>query len=160
MDQHCSAKRTQVMTDPDGPARDDGVLESLVVGLGHDAEPAEGGSTFSPDHKAEGPGSLPGRRPGTHLASAPSPTAGPAAVILDCGTSRHPNFTHVLLISPAAPHVLGEHGASRLGEVINTIAGVSAFEWEGGDHLHLLAPNFGHADLLREARVIVAHMLA
>lgn len=148
------------MTDPRGPARDDGVLESLVVGLGHETDPADSQDEFSPDHEVEGPGNLPGRRPGTHLASAPSPTAGPAAVILDCGTSRHPDYSHVLLISPAAPHVLGEHRASRLGEVINTIAGVDAFEWEGGDHLHLRAPDFAHSDLLREARVIVAQMLA
>jgi len=148
------------MTNPRGPEREDGVLESLVTGLVHDGDPASGQSEFAPDYEADEPEHLPGRHPGTHLASAPSPTAGPAAVILDCGTSRHPNFTHVLLISHAAPDVLGEHPASRLGEVISTIDGVSAFEWERGDHLHLRAPDFSHADLLREARVIVAQMLA
>lgn len=154
------------MTDPRGPARHDDVLESVVAGLDQKGDPASGSSDFSPEHElsfapaAQDPAPLPGRKPGTHLASAPSPTVGPAAVILACGTSRHPHFTHVLLISPAAPDVLGEHRASRLGEVINTIAGVDAFEWERGDHLHLRAPKFAHDDLLREARVIVAQMLA
>ena len=148
------------MKDPREPARDDDVLESLVVGLGHETDPASERGHFSPDHEADVPDHLPGRQPGSHLASAPSPTAGPAAVVLACGASRHPNFTHVLLISHAAPDVLGEHRASRLGEVIATIGGVGAFEWERGDHLHLRAPDFSHEDLLREARVIVAQMLA
>lgn len=148
------------MTDSHGKARHDGVLESLVVGLAREVEPGTREGEFAPDHQVPGPGTLPGRKPGTHLAPAPSPTAGPAAVIVDCGTSRRPSFTHVLLISPAAADVLGSHRASRLGDVINTITGVNAFQWEGVDHLHLRAPDFTHTDLLREARVIVAQMLA
>lgn len=148
------------MTQSSRDRRSDGVLENIVSGLSHGEDSHAPDDGFIPGHNQTSNGELPGRRPGTHLAKAPSPTAGPAAVILDCGTSRHPDFTHVLLISPAAPDVLGEHRASRLGEVINTINGVSGFEWERGDHLHLRAPDFSHEDLLREARVIVAHMLA
>ena len=148
------------MTHSDSDRRSDDVLENIVTGLSHGEDSHVRDSGFVPDHDGPPEGGLPGRQPGTHLAKAPSPTAGPAAVILDCGTSRHPDFTHVLLISPAASDVLGEHRASRLGEVINTIDGVNGFEWERGDHLHLRAPDFSHEDLLREARVIVAHMLA
>lgn len=140
--------------------RSDDVLGNIVMGLSQGEHSHVRGSGFVPDHDEPPDRDLPGRQPGTHLAKAPRPTIGPAAVILDCGTSRHPNFSHVLLISPAAPDVLGEHRASRLGEVINTIGGVNGFEWERVDHLHLRAPDFTHQDLLREARVIVAQMLA
>lgn len=148
------------MSQTPGGDHTDAVLEDVVAGLSHGENLHEHDNSFAPNRREVPDGDLPGRKPGTHLAKSPSPTVGPAAVILDCGTSRRPTFSHVLLISPAAPHVLGEHGASRLGEVINTISGVEGFEWEGDTRLHLRAADFAHADLLREARVIVALMLA
>ena len=148
------------MTHSGGAAGGDRVLEDLADGLARDAELAALGGTFAPDRKVTAPGGLPGRKPGTHLAAAPTPTTGPGAVILDCGTSRRDSYTHVLLVSPATKDILGTRKADRLGDVLRTLPGVTDVEWEGIDHLHLRAPEYAHADLLREARFIVAQMLA
>lgn len=148
------------MTHSGGDDGSENILEGVVTGLSEGGGSRVDDGGFMPQRKESVDGNLPGRQRGTNLAKAPSPTAGPAAVVLECGTSRRQDFTHVLLISSTAPEVLGEHQASRLGEVINTIDGVDGFEWESGTHLHLRAPDFSHESLLGAARVIVAQMLA
>jgi hypothetical protein len=51
--------------------------------------------------------------------------------------------------------VLGSAAAERIGEIVGTVDGVTAYDWEGLDHLHLRAPGMAHADVLREARAAV-----
>lgn len=160
MEKDILADGTNVKTHPGGAVHRDRVLENLAEGLAHDADGAVCGRTFAPNRNATAPGELPGRKPGTHLAAGPTLTSGPGAVIFDCGTSRQGDFTHILLVSPAAKDVLGDRRANRLGDVLGTIPGIEAVQWEGIDHLHLRAPDFEHTDLLREAHVIVAQMLA
>ena len=148
------------MTHGGGAADGDRVLEDIAQGLARNADSTAHTEDFAPKRKDAAPGELPDRTPGAHLEDAHTAPTGPGAVILDCGTSRHPDFTHVLLISPTAKDVLGQPRANGLGDVVGSIPGVEAFEWEATDHLHLRAPNMAHADLLREARTAVSQLLA
>ena len=107
---------------------------------------------------------LPGRTPGSALAeqvqAASQAVPGPRSIILDCGISRRPGFTHVLCISPAAESILGSDGFARLGEIVGRVYGVMSYEWEGIDRLHLVAGDLPWADLLAEAREALAVFMA
>lgn len=96
---------------------------------------------------------LPGREPGQALSEARTrSTVGPRALILDCGTSRLPGYTHVLWISPAAEAMVGSRLMDDLGVVMGRVVGVEAFAWEGLERLHLRAPGLAWDELLREAQ--------
>lgn len=116
----------------------------------------DGGGTFEPvrrDPEATLQ-RLPGRVPGEALATDPAEAMppGPRAIILDCGTSRLPNYTHVLWIAPIAESVLGSSGFERLGEIVGRVFGVTGYEWEGIDRLHVAAGDIAWAELLAESR--------
>lgn len=130
-----------------------GALEHLADELRHDAD------SFTPDVESA-PQDLPGRRRGAALAREDKPATGAAAVLLDIGTSRREGSTHVLWVAPSAESLMGSHLFERLGERIGAIDGVTSFEWEGLDHLHVRAPGRDHAELLDDARAIVAQLLA
>ena len=128
-------------------------LEDLAEGLRADAdafEPSVAGDSHS----------LPGRRRGASLESQPVPAVGPAALIIDCGTSRQDGFSHVLWVSPSIEAALGSHVAERLADAMGTVDGVTGYEWEGIDRLHLRAPGRDHGELLREARAVVERLAA
>ena len=136
----------------DSDAQSSDALEHLADELGHDA------GAFTPDVEST-PRDLPGRRRGEALATENRPTSGPAAVLLDIGTSRRDGFTHVLWVSHLAESLLGADAHAELGQAIGTAAGVRGVEWEGADHLHVDAPDRDHAELLRDARAAVAELL-
>ncbi|MDN4480334.1 hypothetical protein [Demequina muriae] len=136
----------------DRDSHDSDALEHLADELGHDAD------AFTPDVEST-PRDLPGRRPGAALASEARPTTGPAAVLLDIGTSRRDGFTHVLWVSHLAESLLGPQGYDELRDTVGTTAGVRNVEWEGADHLHVDAPDRDHEELLRDARAAVAELL-
>ncbi|NTV40635.1 MAG: hypothetical protein HGA51_11865, partial [Demequinaceae bacterium] len=101
-------------------------LRSLTHRLG------EGTSRYSPAaHDARD--GLPDRTPGEALNKPPKLAVGPRAVILDCGTSRAPGYTHVFLISPSAEAMIGSYMIDNLGVIIGRVVGVEAYSWEGAD---------------------------
>lgn len=119
----------------------------------------DGASRYAPvekDHADE----LPDRTPGEALSREPRGLVGPRAVILDCGTSRVPGYTHVLLIAPSAELLLGSHVITQLGAVVGRVVGVEAYHWEGNDLLHVRAPGLEWDGLLREAQDALADYLA
>ena len=129
------------------------------------AELGEGGS-FEPARRdakltAE---NLPGRVPGeaARLSNEESQQqlTGPSSVILDCATSRIAGYTHVLWIAPTAESVLGSSGFERLGEIVGRVYGVTSFEWEGIDRLHVAAGEISWSDLLAESRDALAVYMA
>jgi hypothetical protein len=119
----------------------------------------DGASHYAPrenDHADE----LPGRYPGEALSRETRMPVGPRAVILDCGTSRAPGYTHVLLIASSAELLLGSHVMTHLGTVVGRVVGVEAYHWEGNDLLHVRAPGLEWDGLLREAQDALADYLA
>ncbi len=121
---------------------------------------ADGSREFLPrDHDAAP--ELPSRTPGHALASAPRPPVGPRAVILDCGTSRMPGYTHVLWIAPNADSMVGSHVVEQLAFIVGRVVGVEAYAWEGNDRLHVRAPGLAWEDLLSDAQDALAlHLTA
>ena len=107
---------------------------------------------------------LPGRVPGESLEAETREGAttapGPRSIILDCGTSRADGYTHVLWISPSAESVLGSDGFARLGEIVGRVYGVTNYEWEGLDRLHVSAAGLAWEDLLAESREALAVYMA
>jgi hypothetical protein len=107
---------------------------------------------------------LPGRvgRPGVgeRVHDHPDSPPGPRSVILDCGISRLDGYTHVLWIATSAESVLGSEGFARLGEIVGRVYGVTSYEWEGIDRLHLAAGDIAWADLLAESREALAVYMA
>lgn len=103
---------------------------------------------------------LPSRAPGEALARSPRVSVGPRAIIIDCGTSRQPGYTHVLWIAPDAELMLGSHVMDMLGLIVGRVVGVEAYAWEGSERLHVRAPGLGWEDLLREAHDVLANHLA
>jgi hypothetical protein len=85
---------------------------------------------------------------------------GPRSVILDCGISRLDGYTHVLWISTSAEAVLGSDGFARLGEIVGRVYGVTSYQWESIDRLHLAAGDIAWADLLAESREALAVYMA
>ncbi|MDN4472204.1 hypothetical protein [Demequina zhanjiangensis] len=122
--------------------------EEWRPGSGSDAEAAQAAVPLA---------SLPGRRPGEALETRTHPAAGPRALIRDCGTSRHPGRTHVLLVSEQAPLVLAT-SFDRLGQAVADRLGSDGFAWEEGVHLHVTAPGRVWEDVLRTARDAVAEL--
>jgi hypothetical protein len=85
---------------------------------------------------------------------------GPRSVILDCGISRLDGYTHVLWIATSAESVLGSAGMARLGEIVGRVYGVTSYQWEGIDRLHVAAGDIPWADLLAESREALAVYMA
>ncbi len=119
----------------------------------------EGTSSYSPAEVDPNEG-LPGRTPGAALNAVPPMPVGPRSIILDCGTSRMPGFTHVFLTAHGAGALLGSHTMDSLGPIVGQLPGVDSFEWEGEDRLHVHAPGLDWEDLLRDAQDAVAAYLA
>lgn len=152
-----------MMTSRGEGAIDTAALQILRVGLGDDAR------AYAPDDAPDadagtghGLGSphLPGRTPGVALASVPRVAAGPRSVILDCGTSRKPSFTHVLWIAPTAEVMIGSAVMDRLALIVGRVVGVEAYAWEGRDLLHVRAPGLEWGHLLRGAQDALGEYLA
>ncbi len=120
---------------------------------------AEGSRRYAPGHTGENV-RLPGRVPGEALAQPTRMPVGPRAVIVDCGTSRLPHYTHVLWISPAAESLLGSHMMDQLGLIVGRVVGVEGYSWEDDERLHVRAPGLTWEDLLREAQDALAGYLA
>ena len=119
----------------------------------------EGTSSYSPE--AVNPDeALPGRTPGAALNAAPPMPVGPRAIVLDCGTSRMPGYTHVFLTAHGASALLGSHTMDSLGPIVGQLPGVDSYIWEGEDRLHVHAPGLEWEDLLRDAQDAVAAYLA
>ncbi|GIG53950.1 hypothetical protein [Demequina activiva] len=137
------------MAHASGDDRKDGVLSTLAQGL------ERGADAFTPARDEDAPADLPGRRRGEHLAPAAAPSTVAAAVLIDCGTSRRDGFTHVLWVSPSVESVLGSAAAERIGEIVGSVDGITAYDWEGLDHLHVRAAGMDHTDVLRAARAAV-----
>ena len=132
---------------------DTAALRTLTHRLG------EGTSRYAPAaHDARD--GLPDRNPGEALSKPARLAVGPRAVILDCGTSRAPGYTHVLLISPSAEAMGGSFMMENLGVIMGRVVGVEAYMWEGAELLHVRAPGLGWEDLLREAQDALAGYLA
>lgn len=120
---------------------------------------ADGSGRYAPDARVAD-AALPGRVPGEALAQAPRVPVGPRAVIIDCGTSREPHYTHVLWISPSAETLLGSHMMDQLGLIVGRVVGVEAYSWEDDERLHVRAPGLAWESLLSEARDALAEYLA
>lgn len=137
---------------------DTAALQSLSSRL------SEGTSRYAPaarhGESAERTDGLPGRTPGEALTRLPRVPVGPRAIILDCGTSRTPGYTHVLWISGAAEAMLGSHMVDNLGLIIGHVVGVEAYSWEGPELLHVRAPGLEWEALLRDAQDALAGYLA
>ncbi len=118
----------------------------------------EGSSSYSPEAVDPNEG-LPGRTPGAALNAAPPMPVGPRAIVLDCGTSRMPGYTHVFLIAHGAGALLGSHTMDSLGPIVGQLTGVESYVWEGADRLHVNAPGLEWEDLLRDAQDAVAEYL-
>ena len=103
---------------------------------------------------------LPDRNPGEALGKNARIPVGPRAIILDCGTSRLPGYTHVLWISPSAEAMLGSHMMDSFGLIMGRVVGVEAYSWEGSERLHVRAPGLDWEDLLRDAQDALAGYLA
>ncbi|WP_062210776.1 hypothetical protein [Demequina oxidasica] len=133
-----------------------GALEDLVHSLGEHAR------EFTPDRResAIGRTGLPDRQPGENLASKSAQSSTAATVVIDCGTSRRSGYSHVLWVSPSAESILGSHGLDKLSDAIGRLPGVSAYEWDGLDLMHLRAAGSRHGDLLDGARAAVDQILA
>lgn len=129
------------------------LLEAIAGTLEHDAR------RFRPANTAEGVGRLPGRMPGTNLADRPEYPVGAAAVIIDCGTSRRPTYTHVLWVSASAESILGSRGHEMMGELIGRVDGVTAYAWEGAERLYVRAPEHEWHGILSDARRAVSDYL-
>lgn len=147
-----SADRDDVMAHANREPRSKRVLSSIAQGL------ERGADAFRPSRDTDAPPELPGRRRGEHLPDPSSTPTGPAAVVLDCGTSRRGSFTHVLWISPSAESLLGPTAADQMGEAIGSLEGVRRWEWEGADRLHVDAPDVTHEDVLDGARAAVEEL--
>lgn len=128
-------------------------LEDLVGSLG------SGAHEFEPTGARGASPSLPGRTPGANLADRAARVVGADAILIDCGTSRRSGFTHVLWISPSAEAMLGSHVHERLGAIVGTVNGVSAYAWEGLDRLHVVATGMAWDDVLARARAAVTRAL-
>ncbi|WP_061963074.1 hypothetical protein [Demequina aurantiaca] len=131
-----------------------GALEDLVRGLGdqaHEFTPALG--------EDAGRTGLPDRQPGENLTARTAPASVAATVVIDCGTSRRSGYSHVLWVSPSAESILGSHGLDKLSDAIGRLPGVSAYEWDGLDLMHLRAAGSRHSDLLEGARAAVDQIL-
>lgn len=141
------------MNAPHDSSEGNSLLELLAGTLENDAR------RFRPANTAEGVGRLPGRRPGTNLADGPEHPVGAAAVIVECGTSRLPAYTHVLWVSPSAESILGSRGHELMGELIGRVDGVTGYAWEGPDRLHVRAPEHEWHGVLSDARRAVSDYL-
>lgn len=132
---------------------DTAALRTLTHRLG------EGTSQYAPAaHDArEG---LPDRNPGEALDNHARFPVGPRSIILDCGTSRRPGYTHVLWISGSAEAMLGSHMMDSFGLIMGRVVGVEAYSWEDSERLHVRAPGLAWADLLRDAQDALAGYLA
>lgn len=131
-------------------------LEHVVHQLGGQAQ------EFTPSRRdlpPRGP-ELPDRHPGENLPLHPASVTPSATVVMDCGTSRRSGYSHVLWISPSAEAILGSHGLDRLSAAIVKLPGVTAYEWEGLDLLHLRAAGSDWNTLLDGARDAVDTLLA
>jgi hypothetical protein len=132
---------------------DTAALRTLTHRLG------EGTSEYAPAAQDAQDG-LPDRSPGEALRRPARMPVGPRAIILDCGTSRVPGYTHVLWISGSAEALLGSHVMDSLGVIMGRVVGVEAYSWEDSERLHVRAPGLGWEDLLREAQDALAGYLA
>lgn len=118
-----------------------------------------GARGFRPANTAEGVGRLPGRNPGTNLADRPVNPVGASAILIECGTSRKPSYTHVLWVAPSAESILGSRGHELLGEIVGRVDGVTGYAWEGTDRLHVRAPDHEWSGILMDSRRAVAEYL-
>lgn len=141
------------MTSRGHGAIDPEALDHLTRRLG------EGTSPYAPEAHNPNEG-LPGRTPGAALTDTPQMPVGPRAIILDCGTSRMPGYTHVFLTAHGASTFLGSHTMDSLGPIVGQLPGVNSYVWEGEDRLHVHAPGLEWEDLLRDAQDAVAEYLA
>ena len=132
---------------------DTAALRTLTHRLG------EGSSRYAPAAHDTNEG-LPGRNPGEALGKPARLPVGPRAIILECGTSRLPGYSHVMLIASAAESMLGSRVMDNLGVIVGRVVGVEAYSWEGADRLHVRAPGLEWDDLLREAQDALAGYLA
>lgn len=153
MEADTSGNKGRGMTSRGDGAIDPAALHHLTHRLG------EGASPYAPAAHDPNEG-LPGRTRGAALNDTPPMPVGPRAIILDCGTSRMPGFTHVFLIAHGADALLGSHTMDSLAPIVGRIAGVESLTWEGADRLHVHAPGLEWEDLLREAQDAVAEYLA
>lgn len=119
----------------------------------------EGTSRYSPAAHDVREG-LPDRTPGEALGKPARLPVGPRAILMECGTSRLPGYTHVLLIAPSAEAMLGSYMIDNLGVIVGRVVGVEAYAWEGAERLHVRAPGLDWEDLLREAQDSLAGYLA
>ncbi len=117
-----------------------------------------GASEYEPS-EADVAEELPDRSPGEALSRTPNVPVGPRAVLLDCGTSRVPGYTHVLLVAASAEMLLGSHVVNQLGIILGRVVGVESYGWEGNELLHVRAPGLEWEDLLREAQDALAEYL-
>jgi uncharacterized protein (UPF0548 family) len=132
---------------------DTAALRTLKTRLG------EGATRYAPAaHDARR--GLPDRNPGEALSKNARVPVGPRAVILDCGTSRLPGYTHVLWIAPSAEAMLGSHMMDSFGLIMGHVVGVEAYSWEGSERLHVRAPGLDWEALLRDAQDALAGYLA
>lgn len=133
-----------------------GALEDLARGLGDQAQ------EFTPAQR--GPGTdgagLPGRQRGENFPEQPAAVREAATIIIDCGTSRRSGYSHVLWVSPSASAMLGANGLESLSDAIAELPGVSAYEWDGLDLMHLRAAGSDWGYLLEAARDAVDALLA
>ncbi|NYI40171.1 hypothetical protein [Demequina lutea] len=132
---------------------DTAALHTLTHRLG------EGASRYAPAAHDEIDG-LPDRNPGEALGKCERIPVGPRAIILDCGTSRVPGFTHVLWISGSAEVMLGSNTMDNFGLIIGRVVGVEAYSWEDSERLNVRAPGLGWENLLRDAQDALAGYLA
>lgn len=132
---------------------DTAALRTLTSRLG------EGTTRYAPAAQDANDG-LPDRSPGEALRKPARMPVGPRAIILDCGTSRLPGYTHVLWISPSAEAMLGSHMMDSFGLIMGRVVGVEAYSWEDSERLHVRAPGLGWEGLLRDAQDALAGYLA
>ncbi len=138
--------------------RGDGTIDTAALRtLSHRL--GEGSSRYAPAAHDATDG-LPDRTPGEALSKSARVPVGPRAIILDCGTSRLPGYTHVMWISPSAEAMLGSYLMDNLGMIMGRVVGVEAYSWEGPERLHVRAPGLGWEDLLHEAQDSLAVFLA
>ena len=126
-------------------------------GEGGSFEPARSEAKLTADRL---PGRVPGEAARTQARESENRAAGPSSVILDCARSRTAGYTHVLWIAPTAEAVLGSAGFERLGEIVGRVYGVTSFQWEGIDRLHVAAGDISWSDLLTESRDALAVYMA
>lgn len=132
---------------------DTAALRTLTTRLG------EGTSRYAPAAHDARLG-LPDRNPGEALGKNARVPVGPRAIILDCGTSRLPGYTHVLWILASAEAMLGSHMMDNFGLIMGRVVGVEAYSWEGSERLHVRAQGLDWEDLLRDAQDALAGYLA